>query len=286
MPSFLGAALIERGLLSESQLEQALAVQRQTNSLLGELAIEYGLLSAQQVEEINTIQRQINQRFGDIAQERALLSSDQVQQLVDIQQRRSLRLGDILIREGFISQDALRATLQSLKREAEKNYLFGQLNAAQLCALESIAKLFKRVLKSACKFTRIVETPQCLEDNQHLMALTIADANRQQAAYMRLSLACDDTLLINIAAAFLGMACEDCDQVLALDALGELLNMTAGYVINDSSTVPDNLAPLPAIVTEDFQDVYLDDPKQLLAVTFDSQIGSGLYLISQPLRQQ
>ncbi|BFM17872.1 hypothetical protein R50073_40550 [Maricurvus nonylphenolicus] len=281
MPSFLGTALIERGLLSESQLQQALDIQRQTNPLLGELAIEYGLLTSQQVEDINTIQRQINQRFGDIAQERALLNADQVQQLLDIQQSRSLRLGDILIREGFISQSALIDTLQSLQREAEKNYLFDQFNAAQQCALESLEKLFNRMMKSACKYTQIATLPQCLENYQYLMTITIVDATKQQSPFMRLSLACNDELLMNIASSFLGIASEDYDEDLALDALGELLNMTAGYIISDPSTGP-NLAPIPATTTKDFQEVYLDDPKQLLAVTFDSQIGEGLTLISQP----
>jgi hypothetical protein len=282
MPSFLGAALIERGLLSESQLEQALTIQRQTNPLLGELAIEYGLLSSQQVEDINTIQRQINQRFGDIAQERALLSADQIKQLLDTQQRRSLRLGDILIREGFISQTALSATLQSLRREAEKDYLFDQLNAVQRCALESIEKLFNRVMKSACKYTQIVSPPQCLERYQYLMTITIIDDDKQQSPFMRISLACNDALLMNIAANFLGMAREDCDPELALDALGELLNMTVGYIISDPCTGP-NLAPTPATLTKDFQQTYLNDPEQLLAIEFDSQIGAGLTLISQPL---
>jgi hypothetical protein len=281
--AFLGSALVENGLISEAQLDKALHLQQQTNPLLGELAIEQGWLDAQQVEDINVVQRIVNQRFGDIAQEEMLLTANQVQQLLDIQQQRRQRLGDILIREGFIGRDVLAQTLRKLKRETDRSDFWDKLTPIQAVALRSMESLFNRVFKSQCQHTRLVNAARITEHYQHIITLTICEDSKTAKPFMQLSVACNFQSLQEMTASFTGLAIEDCDEALARDTLGELLNMTAGYIISDpkiqAQTQAQNLKPTPAVLAHSLEEICLNNPESLTAVSCNTQWGTSATLI-------
>jgi hypothetical protein len=284
MPSFLGTALINNGLLSAQQLELALAIQRQTNPLLGELAIEFAMLTTQQVEDITIVQRIVNQRFGDIAEEEKLLSAAQIQWLLNEQRNRSQRLGDILIDQGFVSKQSIADTLNTLRQEADT--FLDSLDELSLIALRAIESLFARLIQAHCKHTRYVDNQKAFSTFDHKLTLTIVDAGKQRQPFIRLSIACNTPLMTELAMRFMEVDAKECDQTLAEDALGELLNMAAGYIISDRQELDENLEPTPAITTRHFTDLYLDEPDNIQAVAFESQIGNGVTLISLPQRNK
>ncbi len=284
MPSFLGTALIKNGQLSEQQLELALAIQRQTNPLLGELAIEFAMLTTQQVEDITIVQRIVNQRFGDIAEEEKLLSAAQVQWLLNEQRHRSQRLGDILIEQGFVSKQSIVNTLNTLRQEADT--FLNSLDELSLIALRAIESLFSRLIQTQCKHTHHVDSLEAFSTFEHKLSLTIVNAGKQRQPFIRLSIACNTPLMTELAIRFMEIDAKECDQALAEDALGELLNMAAGYIISDRLELDENLEPTPAITTQHFTDLYLDEPGNIQAIAFESQIGSGITLISLPQRKE
>ncbi len=280
MPSFLGTALVNNGLLSAQQLELALAIQRQTNPLLGELAIEFSMLTAQQVEDINIVQRIVNQRFGDIAKEENLLSAAQIQWLLNEQRSRCQRLGDILIDQGVVSKQNIAQTLNTLRHQAD-NFL-NTLDELSIIAIRAIEALFARLIQSQCKHTCYIDSQKAFATFNHHLTLTISKEGKQHRPFMRLSIACNTPLMSELAIRFMGIDEAECDQALAEDALAELLNMAAGYIISDRLELNENLKPTPAIPARHFSDMYLDSSDNIQAIAFDSQIGNGVTLISFP----
>lgn len=280
MPSFLGTALIKNGQLSAEQLELALAIQRQSNPLLGELAIEFGMLTGQQVEDINIVQRIVNQRFGDIAIEERLLSEAQIQWLLNEQSSRSLRLGDIIIKQGFVSKQCVIETINNLSLAADK--FLNSLDELSYVALHSIEALFSRLIQAKCKHTHHIDSQNAFANFNHHLTLTIFEERKLRCPFMRLSIACNTPLMTELAVRLMGITADECDKELAEDALGELLNMAAGYIISDRLKLDENLEPTPPSTTQYFSDLHFDESDNIQAVAFESQIGSGATLISLP----
>jgi hypothetical protein len=118
----LGALLVAKGLLTENQLQWALAEQRRTGRLVGEILVESGTISAFALARMLTEQHGIEiQRprpepepeappaawrpLGKLLVEDGFLTKDQLRQALLRQQesRGRRKLGEILVAEGFLS---------------------------------------------------------------------------------------------------------------------------------------------------------------------------------------
>ena len=118
----LGALLVAKGLLTENQLQWALAEQRRTGRLVGEILVESGTISAFALARMLTEQHGIEiQRpkpepepeaapaawrpLGKLLVEDGFLTKDQLKQALLRQQesRGRRKLGEILVAEGFLS---------------------------------------------------------------------------------------------------------------------------------------------------------------------------------------
>jgi hypothetical protein len=131
----LGAILVERGLIDETQLEKALAAQRREGRTLGEILVERGWVSpfglvtalasqhglALSVDEgadaadaaaAGTAEPRGGWKpLGRLLIERGLLTEVQLKQALAEQQRSGRRLGDILISREWVSAEAVAATV-------------------------------------------------------------------------------------------------------------------------------------------------------------------------------
>lgn len=119
----LGALLVAKGLLTENQLQWALAEQQRTGRLVGEILVESGTISAFALARTLTEQHGIEihrpqpepepemappaawRPLGKLLVEDGFLTKDQLKQaLVRQQESRGRRkLGEILVAEGFLS---------------------------------------------------------------------------------------------------------------------------------------------------------------------------------------
>lgn len=274
---FFGQFLLEKGVITSVQLLRALDVQRASNPALGEIAVERGLLTQAQADSINERQRREDRRFGDIAQAMGLLASDEVAELLDAQKARRKLFGEILVEEGFVSRERVEAELREHagERDDAMRSLDGVLAAHQhgrrvANAIATCNKLFPRLLRTQCQFSAVVDAsapPAC-----DAVAIVRVHSDRP----LVIGLAADSATLAAMGAGFMSLPVDACDEDLARDAFGELVNMLMGYVVKDSlpedasykAEPPDFTSTLPELAAEG----------QVL-VSMASQMGSFVLVI-------
>ena len=274
---FFGQFLLEKGVIDAAQLLRALEIQRVSNPALGEIACEKGMLTADQALAINERQRREDRRFGDIAQSMGLLTADEVGVLLDAQKTRRKLFGEILVEEAFLDRERLESELRI--HAGERDEAMRSLDALQAAhqlgrrmgnSIATCNKLFPRLLRTQCQFSSVADpkNPPATD----VMALVRDAAERPHA----IGIACDTATMRAMAQAFLSIPAEACDDELAQDALGELVNVLMGYVVKDNlpddanyrASPPDFETPLSA----------LDDGMHVL-VSMTSQLGPFLLVL-------
>lgn len=236
---FLGQFLLERGTITSPQLLAALDAQRASNPLLGELAVHHGMLSEAQARRINERQRAEDRRFGDIAQDMGLLDGAQLDVLLAAQKSARKLFGEILVEQGTLTRDQLEVELAAHRQDLdEANHALAlgiaghPLGETVTSAIRVCNRLFPRLLGSQCQAAGIA-------DAAALAACDVTAHVRIDAAQpILIGLGCSRSTLQAMACALLSITPEQCDDELAVDALGELVNVLMGYVVRD--TLPDD----------------------------------------------
>jgi|GEM_PF-2424406 len=105
----LGEMLVQAGHITEKQLKQALAEQKQTGEKLGETLIRLGLLTSRQLECL--LDFQMNQsvatpfpsplRLGELLISTGVISREQLQDALLKQSGSGKKLGEVLVEEGY-----------------------------------------------------------------------------------------------------------------------------------------------------------------------------------------
>ncbi|MEG0805003.1 MAG: chemotaxis protein CheX [Lachnospiraceae bacterium] len=114
-----GNFLLSKGVLTTSQLVNALKKQSDTHIKLGTLAIHAGLMSASMVDRIIVLQTHQDQKFGELAIEEGYLTAEQVSELLASQTPDYLLLGQILVEEKILSHEAFQKLLSDYQTENE-----------------------------------------------------------------------------------------------------------------------------------------------------------------------
>lgn len=114
---FFGNYLLNKGLVSASQLADALAAQKKTRTKLGVLAINAGYMTAAQVDMVHAEQQRVDKRIGDIAVDMGFLTRDQVEELLSSQGAAHLQLGQALVDIGAMDNGSFADALRSYKEE-------------------------------------------------------------------------------------------------------------------------------------------------------------------------
>ena len=279
---FLGQFLLEQGLIDRDQLLDALEFQRQSNPILGELAQARGMLDAAQAQAINDQQRREDKRFGDIAQALGLLDAAQVDELLAQQKAQRKLFGEILVEHGMLSRDQVEHALQAQLAERDDAVHALDLGVAGhpmgdvlVSAIGNCNKLFPRILKTRCQFSSLVQSPA------DLVHCAVTGHVRVDARPpLSIGLACDAATMAHIASAFMLIRPVDCDEDLAQDALGELINVLMGYVIKDALADDASYRAYPP----DFGtpiDVLLARGEHALAVSMISELGPFVLVVSR-----
>lgn len=276
---FLGQFLLDRGTITARQLQAATEAQRASNPLLGELAVREGLITVEQAQRIHERQRSDDRRFGDIALALGLLDSAQLESLLAAQQAGRKLLGQVLLEQGALDQATLQAELDAHRADqaaashalaagVAEHALAGAANGAiALCN-----RLFPRMLESHCQAAGLLG-PSQMTPYPH-----VAHVRIEAEHPLFVGLACDTDTMRALACAFLKVEPRHCSDALALDGLGEIVNVLVGYlernVLPDEAQYrafpPDTSIPAARLAA---------DPGRSLAVLMNSQLGAFVLLV-------
>ena len=116
---FLGTYLLQKDLVTQEQLFNAMARLSQSHIKLGTIAIHEGLMTANEVDECLYVQTREDKRFGEIAIERGYLTDDQVNDLLAMQTPEFLLLGQNLVDDGVFTYEELERVMFDYRNEAE-----------------------------------------------------------------------------------------------------------------------------------------------------------------------
>jgi hypothetical protein len=114
----LGALLVEKGLLTEQELDAALAEQRRTGRLVGQILVERGSLSA------FALARALSEQHGVEIQTEADIDANAILQPA------WRPLGRLLVDEGYLTRAELRKALRT-QRESGGRRLLGEILVAE-----------------------------------------------------------------------------------------------------------------------------------------------------------
>lgn len=108
----LGRLLLEQGIISQTELENALKKQRRSYKKLGDVLSEIGAISPQRLNEANEkYSAELHGRFGAFLVQHGFITLEQLNEALDRQQRNMRRLGDILLEQGLITVEVLERHL-------------------------------------------------------------------------------------------------------------------------------------------------------------------------------
>jgi hypothetical protein len=231
---FFGQFLLERGEIDEVDLRQALDLMEQENQTLGELAVARGFASAADTRRVNGEQRRLDLRFGELAVRMGVLNSVELEELLIVQLETRLNIEDAVVRLGLLPEDRVGLLLDDFKQEQEREFggscdidllpaLRGNAVAERLLSL--LPRLFRRVARIEVKLGS-GEPLDCLLPHVLVASLEIV-GNRG----LVMTLAAERSLGEKLAVGVSGIDDASLAAELAVDALGEFLNVLAGNVV-------------------------------------------------------
>jgi type IV pilus assembly protein PilB len=159
IPKKLGEMLVENGILTESQLLQALETQKKKGKFLGEIIVRLGFVTKEKLDE--ALARQYGSKLGEILINKGLITFDRLHEALDDQKNSSKSLGEVLVEKGFLAEVDL---IDGLSKQYHMAYVkLGDYNINP----DAVAKVPLDALKKYCVF------PIDIEDNM----LVVATAN-------------------------------------------------------------------------------------------------------------
>lgn len=151
---FFGNYLLEKGILTTSQLTDALTEQSKVHIKLGTLAIHAGYMTAGEVDSVVVLQTHQDKKFGELAIEEGYLTEEQVQSLLDAQTPDYLLLGQVLIEQGILTNTQFENLLIEYQSENE------------ICDLDLSnfqKKKFDEMVSQICEFSDSVQEERLVE---------------------------------------------------------------------------------------------------------------------------
>lgn len=114
---YFGNFLLNKGLVTASQLNRAIELQKTAHLKLGVLCVNAGYMTPEQIEEVHQKQMQVDKRFGELAIELGYLTQEQLDEILSTQKHSHLLLGQVLIDEKILTIDQFTEALNQYKAE-------------------------------------------------------------------------------------------------------------------------------------------------------------------------
>lgn len=118
---FFGQYLLNQGVIDGFQLNQAIDFQQKHNKMLGELAIEKGYMTESQVDKSKAEQKNLDLPFGVIAVHKGYMTPDQLDDLLFSQIVNTTHVGEALVEIGHLPPKDLGRHLKGYnQREGQR----------------------------------------------------------------------------------------------------------------------------------------------------------------------
>jgi len=111
--------LVDRGFITEDQLDKSLNTIRRSRPTLGELAKQRGWLNSKGILKILAKQAISTRQFGEIAMELNLLNKEQLLELIDEQERKEMNIIQALKMNG-VHDSKVEEIEHFLKKEVHR----------------------------------------------------------------------------------------------------------------------------------------------------------------------
>jgi len=170
---FLGHYLLGRGVVTQAQIDEAMAYQAEANRRLGDLAVESGLLTMAQVHEILERQRETDIAFGTLAVSLGFVKRRDMDALLFRQQVHLVHLGEALLTLGHLTAsqfcDSLTdySALESARKDALSRLFEGH------CAREELIVLVDTLERAFLRFAHCSLKAHAYLDDQTLERLPL-----------------------------------------------------------------------------------------------------------------
>ena len=116
-----GEYLIEKGLITEEQLEDALAIQAAINRRLGTIATMEDIITVAELYDILDRQQMLKEPFGETAKLLHLINDKQLTDLLRHQQREKMKVGEILVGLLYLQKLEMEAALDDFSRKQRES---------------------------------------------------------------------------------------------------------------------------------------------------------------------
>lgn len=162
--TFFGRFLVERGVISEEALNEALLFQEESNRRIGALAVERGFMTESQARAVIREQALRDKPFGSLALERGWLTEEGLDELLFAQTVHSSHLGEALLHLGHLTPEAFGGYLKEFKEQEQdrtdalrvRMARFGQVDLFETI-LDALSKGVRRMLEQNLKVDAVCE---------------------------------------------------------------------------------------------------------------------------------
>lgn len=229
---FFGQFLLEQGEIDEMQLHAALDLMEQENPTIGELAVEAGFATSAECRRVHGEQRRKDLPWGELAVQMGALNSVELDELLEAQRQARLPLAGALVGLGVLPADRVRALHDQFKSEQGEIPPHPELPPALAGnrVAEVTASLFKRLLLRVGGIdSQVGEGCSLAELPQGVLVAAVSVVGTHG---LRITLLLDSRFGEKLAAGLLGLELEELASELALEAVGEFLNVLAGNVVS------------------------------------------------------
>ena len=262
---FLGNYLLQRGVVTQEQLFNAMSRLSKTHIKLGTIAIHEGLMTAKEVDECLYVQTREDKRFGEIAINRGYLTEDQVNELLSKQTPDYILLGQNLVEDGVFSYEELERILFDYKNDSELYDL--SLDVENQEAIEAIISKFFIIAEMPVEETNIMYlellfnslirfvgedfsplTPMVLDE--YPVTFGVSQSISSDREYLT-HIDCDRETAIAFASRYAKEEFSDFDEYV-IAALEDFLNLHNGlFIVNVSNSLSKTISLAPPSITMD-----------------------------------
>lgn len=137
---YFGGYLLERNIISQSQLEDVMARHHSSRAKLGLIAVAEKLLTAKQADELNELQKLKDSRFGDLAIEKGYLTKEEVNHLLNLQGNSYLKFIQSLTEMNIMTMDQIESALDDYRKD--NNFSDAELDALKSGDIDRIIPIF------------------------------------------------------------------------------------------------------------------------------------------------
>mgnify|MGYP001011508449 CR=1 FL=1 len=268
LTQFFGNYLLQKKLVTSTELIEGLKYKSILTKKLGVLAVSAGYMTPEEVEDVHTMQASIDKRFAEIAVHMGYLTIPQAEEIIEAQKFGYILLGNSLVELGYVPLKEIHKAIKDyegayqlsysnlLESNEEKMYEMVQ-SLYHFPETESInykkeyvALLIKNLIRFIGNDYTLLDPEEALPESESLWTSTQSIDGFYNS---RTSIVASEDSFIAFASRYAGEECVKIDEFVQA-SVSDFLNLHNGlFTVNMSNNhnVELSLSP-PEIIISDF----------------------------------